>query len=76
MIVSESSGTPELADMLQDLPDVARVLQVAGPQRLTSRAFREENTRVRVGKNIQAVFGGGDEFVVIAAPARWKVPNR
>ncbi|WP_328540793.1 3-deoxy-7-phosphoheptulonate synthase [Streptomyces sp. NBC_00344] len=67
VLVSESSGTPELAAMLESLPAVARVLRVPGPQRLTSRAFREENSRVRVGENVQAVFGG-DEFVVIAGP--------
>ncbi|MFJ8883320.1 3-deoxy-7-phosphoheptulonate synthase [Streptomyces sp. NPDC102402] len=67
LIVAESSGTPELAEMLEGLPAVARVLRVPGPQRLTSRAFRQENTSVRVGENVQAVFGGRD-FVVIAGP--------
>ncbi|MEU9732245.1 3-deoxy-7-phosphoheptulonate synthase [Streptomyces sp. NPDC048002] len=67
VLVSESAGTPELAAAVSDLPDVARVLRVPGPQRLTSRIFREENTRVRVGKNVQAVFGGTD-FVVVAGP--------
>ncbi|MFR9795364.1 3-deoxy-7-phosphoheptulonate synthase [Streptomyces sp. MS06] len=67
VLVSESFGTPELAEMLESLPGVSRVLRVSGPQRLTSRAFREHDTRVRVGKTVQAVFGGND-FVVIAGP--------
>ncbi|WP_415947281.1 3-deoxy-7-phosphoheptulonate synthase [Streptomyces sp. KLOTTS4A1] len=67
VLVSEKTGTPELVAELDDLPDVARVLLVPGPQRLTSRVFREENTQVRVGENVQTVFGGTD-FVVIAGP--------
>ncbi|QDY11598.1 3-deoxy-7-phosphoheptulonate synthase [Micromonospora sp. HM134] len=67
LLVSESSGTAGLATMLEGLPTVSRVLRVPGPQRLTSRAFREQDTRVRVGMNLQAVFGG-TEFIVIAGP--------
>ncbi len=67
VLVSDSSGTAGLATTLEGLPAVSRVLRVPGAQRLTSRAFREQDTCVRVGMNVQAVFGG-TEFVVIAGP--------
>ncbi|MEU3618451.1 3-deoxy-7-phosphoheptulonate synthase [Streptomyces sp. NPDC006872] len=67
ILITEESGTPELAAAVENSPGVDRVVIVPGAQRLTSRVFREEDTRVKVGPAGEAVFGG-PEFVVIAGP--------
>lgn len=67
MLITEQSGTPELASAVEKAAGVDRVIVVSGPQRLTSREFRAENTVVKVGPSGEAAFGGS-EFVVIAGP--------
>ncbi|MEV0176951.1 3-deoxy-7-phosphoheptulonate synthase [Streptomyces sp. NPDC050803] len=66
-VVTEGNGTPELASRVEKSPAVERVTVVPGAQRLTSRAFSEEGTRVSVGARGDTVIGG-PEFAVIAGP--------
>jgi 3-deoxy-7-phosphoheptulonate synthase len=66
-VITEGSGTQELTSRLEKSPGVERVAVVPGAQRLTSRAFREEGTRVTVGSRAETVIGGPG-FAVIAGP--------
>ncbi|WP_405591293.1 3-deoxy-7-phosphoheptulonate synthase [Streptomyces sp. NBC_01190] len=66
-LITEGSGTPDLAAAVEKSPGVDRVVVVPGAQRLTSRVFRPEDTRVKVGSGAETVFGG-PEFAVIAGP--------
>ncbi|MFF7333614.1 3-deoxy-7-phosphoheptulonate synthase [Streptomyces sp. NPDC090306] len=67
LLVTATSGTPELVSALEQAPGVLRVTVIAGQQRLTSRSFRPEDTQVKVGPAGEAVIGGRD-FTVIAGP--------
>ncbi|MEU8772372.1 3-deoxy-7-phosphoheptulonate synthase [Streptomyces sp. NPDC048606] len=67
MVVSEGIAPAELTSTVEELPFVERVVTVPGTQRLTSRLLRPENSPVRVGNAVPAVFGG-PEFVVVAGP--------
>ncbi|OKJ11681.1 phospho-2-dehydro-3-deoxyheptonate aldolase [Kitasatospora sp. CB01950] len=67
MIIVEGTVAPAVVSAVDELPSVERVIVVQGAQRLTSRAFRAENSRVEVGPAGETVFGG-PEFVVIAGP--------
>ncbi|MFJ3231477.1 3-deoxy-7-phosphoheptulonate synthase [Streptomyces sp. NPDC086787] len=67
LLVTEHGGTPELVSAVENAPGVDRVIVVKGAQRLTSRAFRAENTEVKVGPAGEAVIGGTG-FTVIAGP--------
>ncbi|MCU7727456.1 3-deoxy-7-phosphoheptulonate synthase [Actinoplanes sp. KI2] len=64
MLVTAESADAETVAVVTAAPNVARVVQISGSHRLTTRAFRAEDTRVPVGP---ATFGG-PEFVVIAGP--------
>ncbi|MET7679228.1 3-deoxy-7-phosphoheptulonate synthase [Streptomyces sp. NPDC005423] len=75
MLISEESGTPEAVAAVERAPGVDRVVVVPGTQRLTSREFSAENTRVKVGPAGEAVFGG-PEFVVIAGPCAVESPEQ
>ncbi|WP_327358959.1 3-deoxy-7-phosphoheptulonate synthase [Streptomyces sp. NBC_01304] len=67
MLITEESVTPDIAATIEKAPGVDRVVVVPGTQRLTSRIFRPEDTRVQVGPAGGPVIGG-PEFVVIAGP--------
>ncbi|MEU6422766.1 3-deoxy-7-phosphoheptulonate synthase [Streptomyces spiralis] len=67
MLITEQCGTPELVSAVEKAAGVDRVIALSGPQRLTSREFRAENTVVKVGPSGEAAFGG-TEFTVIAGP--------
>ncbi|MFD7133636.1 3-deoxy-7-phosphoheptulonate synthase [Streptomyces sp. NPDC059894] len=67
VLVSEQAGTPELASSVQAADGVDRVVLVPGPQRLTSRHFSPQDTRVALGGPDGPILGGA-EFVVIAGP--------
>ncbi|RLU79334.1 3-deoxy-7-phosphoheptulonate synthase [Streptomyces griseocarneus] len=73
VLVTEGSGTLDLASAATSSAGVERVVVVPGAQRLTSRLFRPENTRVTVGGPEGPVIGG-DEFVVIAGPCAVETP--
>ncbi|WP_306184329.1 3-deoxy-7-phosphoheptulonate synthase [Streptomyces sp. MK5] len=67
MLITEQCGTPELVSAVEKAAGVDRVIVLSGPQRLTSREFRAEDTVVKVGPSDEAAFGG-TEFMVIAGP--------
>ncbi|GHE78674.1 3-deoxy-7-phosphoheptulonate synthase [Streptomyces spiralis] len=67
MLITEQCGTPELVSAVEKAAGVDRVIALSGPQRLTSREFRAEDTVVKVGPSGEAAFGG-TEFTVIAGP--------
>ncbi|MDG4863448.1 3-deoxy-7-phosphoheptulonate synthase [Streptomyces sp. T-3] len=67
MLITEESVPPEIAATIERSPGVDRVVLVPGAQRLTSRIFRPEDTRVEIGPAGGPVIGG-PEFVVIAGP--------
>jgi 3-deoxy-7-phosphoheptulonate synthase len=66
-IITEGSCNQDMASAVANSPAVERVVVVPGSQRLTSRAFRAEDTHVSVGSAGATVIGGA-EFVVIAGP--------
>ncbi|GLW73260.1 3-deoxy-7-phosphoheptulonate synthase [Kitasatospora phosalacinea] len=66
-LISEQDVPAAVAAELESAPAVERVVVVPGVQRLTSRVFSPEDTRVAVGAG-GAVVIGGPEFVVIAGP--------
>lgn len=51
-------------DAIRAMPGVASVTRIPHPFKLASRAFREDDTRIRVGP----VVIGGDELVLMAGP--------
>jgi 3-deoxy-7-phosphoheptulonate synthase len=64
MLVTAESADAETVAAVTASKNVARVVQIPGSHRLTTRAFRADDTHVAVGP---ATFGG-PEFVVIAGP--------
>ncbi|MCF4139014.1 3-deoxy-7-phosphoheptulonate synthase [Streptomyces sp. Tue 6430] len=75
LLVSEGTGTPELAISVERAEGVDRVVVVPGAQRLTSRGFRPEDTRVPVGGE-GGVTVGGSGFLVIAGPCAVENPQQ
>ncbi|MBM7169748.1 3-deoxy-7-phosphoheptulonate synthase [Streptomyces sp. G44] len=73
-LITEGTDGPELAKILESAPGVDRVVTVAGSQRLTSRVFRSEDTRVTLSAG-GAVFGGTG-FAVIAGPCAVESPEQ
>ncbi|MDT9683055.1 3-deoxy-7-phosphoheptulonate synthase [Streptomyces sp. TRM76323] len=67
VLVAEEPGTRELASAVQAAGGVDRVVLPPGPQRLTSRHFLPQDTRVAVAGADGPVIGGRG-FVVIAGP--------
>jgi 3-deoxy-7-phosphoheptulonate synthase len=52
------------ASRLEQMPGVARVIQVTAPYKLVSREFHEQDTLV----DVSGVEVGGDRFVIMAGP--------
>ena len=52
------------ASRLEQMPGVARVIQVTAPYKLVSREFHEQDTLV----DVSGVRVGGDRFVIMAGP--------
>jgi 3-deoxy-7-phosphoheptulonate synthase len=75
LLVSDGTGTAELVSALERDGAVEGVVTVAGPQRLTSRAFQTDDSLVEVGPAGEVVFGG-PEFVVIAGPCAVESPEQ
>ncbi len=64
LLCAISEGEDVDPALLLTMPGVARVQPIPHPFKLASRAFREEDTRIRVGP----VEIGGDELVLMAGP--------
>nr|WSW64605.1 3-deoxy-7-phosphoheptulonate synthase [Streptomyces sp. NBC_00998] len=75
LLVSEGSGTPELAASVEHSAGVERVVVIPGSQRLTSRGFRPHDTRVTIGGQ-DGVTVGGTGFLVIAGPCAVESPQQ
>ncbi|MGW6912688.1 3-deoxy-7-phosphoheptulonate synthase [Kitasatospora sp. NPDC054939] len=75
VLVTEGAGTPETAESAERSPGVDRVVLVPGAQRLTSRSFRPQDTRVAVG-GVDGPVVGGDGFLVIAGPCAVETPQQ
>ncbi|MGW1290173.1 3-deoxy-7-phosphoheptulonate synthase [Streptomyces sp. NPDC002586] len=75
LLVSEGTGTPELAASVERSAGVERVVVVSGSQRLTSRGFRPHDTRVTIGGQ-DGVTVGGTGFLVIAGPCAVESPQQ
>ncbi|MFI9771606.1 3-deoxy-7-phosphoheptulonate synthase [Streptomyces sp. NPDC052415] len=73
LLITEGTGAPELASSIERMPSVERVVVIPDAQRLTSRVFQTEDSRVKVGATGKTVFGG-QEFVVIAGPCAVESP--
>lgn len=75
LLVTEQAGSSQLAAALEQIAGVERVVMVSGNQRLTSRAFRPENTRVTIGGPDGPTVGGAG-FLVIAGPCAVETPQQ
>ena len=70
-VVGVGDVTPCM-ESVEALPQVENVMRITAPYEFVSKEFRPEKSRIRVdGAEI-----GGDEFIVIAGPARWRAKNR
>ncbi|MFE2284377.1 3-deoxy-7-phosphoheptulonate synthase [Streptomyces sp. NPDC059443] len=75
LLVSEGTGSPELAASIERSAGVERVVAIPGTQRLTSRGFHPEDTRVPVGGPDGTTVGGAG-FLVIAGPCAVETPQQ
>ncbi len=59
-------------ESLEAMPQVEKAVRISAPYKFVSREFRTNKSVIRAnGRD-----NGGDEFVVMAGPARWETRNR
>ncbi|MYY05515.1 MULTISPECIES: 3-deoxy-7-phosphoheptulonate synthase [unclassified Streptomyces] len=75
LLVSEGTGSPELSASVERSAGVERVVVVPGAQRLTSRTYHPEDTRVTAGGPDGSTLGGPG-FLVVAGPCAVETPQQ